>query len=153
MIRYSSLLDPAAGVIIDISPGSLGANSLGTNDGSGHEVNPSTGLLYEPNLVNQADFARALAEFWADGPRSETPPGHWNTLANSASDALDPELRIGGGGGGVDRLGGGGEAVLGPDGRHPPPPRGPSRPLARPPAGPRPGRGYHRRDHRPGAAP
>ena len=104
VIRYSSLLDPAAGVIIDISPGSLGANPLGTNDGSGRAVNPSTGLPYEPDLVNQADFARALAEFWADGPRSETPPGHWNTLANAASDALDPQLRVGGGGSVVDRL-------------------------------------------------
>jgi len=104
VVRYSSLLDPTAGVIIDISPGSLGANPLGTNDGSGHALNPSTGLPYAPNLVNQADFARALAEFWADGPRSETPPGHWNTLANSVSDALAPELRIGGDGPIVDRL-------------------------------------------------
>jgi hypothetical protein len=104
VVRFSSLLDPAAGVEIDISPGSLGANPLGTNDGSGHAVNPSTGLPYAPNLVNQADFARALAEFWADGPRSETPPGHWNTLANSVSDALDPELRIGGADPIVDRL-------------------------------------------------
>jgi hypothetical protein len=104
VIEYSSLLDPAAGVIIDISPATLGGNSLGANDGSGYAANPSTGLPYEPNLVNQADFARALAEFWADGPRSETPPGHWNTLANSVSDALDPELRIGGEGPVVDRL-------------------------------------------------
>jgi hypothetical protein len=104
VIRYSSLLDPNAGAIIDISPGSLGGNTLGTNDGSGHALNPATGLPYEPNLVNQADFGRALAEFWADGPRSETPPGHWNTLANSVSDALEPELRIGGQGPVVDRL-------------------------------------------------
>ncbi len=104
VIRYSSLLDPAAGVILDISPGSLGANLLGTNDGSGHPLNPSTGLPYVPNLVNQADFARALAEFWADGPRSETPPGHWNVLANEVSDSLAPELRIGGAGPVVDRL-------------------------------------------------
>src|SRR5690606_36903977 len=25
-----------------------------------------------------------LAEVWADGPKSETPPGHWNVLANQA---------------------------------------------------------------------
>jgi hypothetical protein len=50
------------------------------------------------------DFARVLAEFWADGPDSETPPGHWNTIANTVSDALDPELRIGGAGEPVDRL-------------------------------------------------
>ncbi|MBP1633143.1 MAG: hypothetical protein H6Q11_1431, partial [Acidobacteria bacterium] len=104
VIAFSSQLDPNAGVIIDISPGALGGNTLGANDGSGYTINPATGLPYEPNLVNQADFARALAEFWADGPRSETPPGHWNTLANSASDALAPDLRIGGAGPVVDRL-------------------------------------------------
>ena len=32
------------------------------------------------------DFFRVLAEFWADGPNSETPPGHWHVLANDVSD-------------------------------------------------------------------
>jgi len=104
VIRFSSLLDPGAGQVVDISPASLGNNSLGTNDGSGYEMNPATGRPYEPNLVNQADFGRAMAEFWADGPSSETPPGHWNTLANTVSDALDPELRITGDGPALDRL-------------------------------------------------
>lgn len=27
------------------------------------------------------DRQKAVAEFWADGPRTETPPGHWNQLA------------------------------------------------------------------------
>ncbi len=52
----------------------------------------------------QGDFARVLAEFWADGPKSETPPGHWNVLANLVSDELGPNLRIGGTGPAVDRL-------------------------------------------------
>jgi hypothetical protein len=45
-----------------------------------------------------------MAEFWADGPESETPPGHWNVLANFVSDELDPDLRIGGAGERLDRL-------------------------------------------------
>jgi hypothetical protein len=45
-----------------------------------------------------------MAEFWADGPSSETPPGHWNVLANLVSDELDPDLRIGGTGEPVSRL-------------------------------------------------
>jgi len=49
------------------------------------------------------DYARALAEFWADGPKSETPPGHWNVLANEVSDALD-EHQIGGTGPEIGRL-------------------------------------------------
>ena len=104
VIRYSSLLDPAQGVVIDASPGSLGANPLGTYDGTGHPVNPVTAEPYQPDPVNQADFGRALAEFWADGPKSETPPGHWNTIANTVSDQLDPQLQIAGSGPPVDRL-------------------------------------------------
>jgi hypothetical protein len=37
-------------------------------------------------LVPRADYARVLAEFWADGPDSETPPGHWFTLLNYVTD-------------------------------------------------------------------
>ena len=51
----------------------------------------------------RGDYARVLAEFWADGPKSETPPGHWNVIANEVSDAMD-EHRIGGTGPEVDRL-------------------------------------------------
>ncbi len=38
----------------------------------------------------RADYARVLAEFWADGPESETPPGHWFTILNYVND--NPEL-------------------------------------------------------------
>jgi hypothetical protein len=104
IIRYSSALDPSSGDTIDISPGAFGANDLGTNDGHGHAVNPATDEPYPPDVVKTGDFARALTEFWADGPKSETPPGHWNVIANSVSDELDPDLRIAGGGPALDRL-------------------------------------------------
>jgi Domain of unknown function (DUF6851)/VCPO second helical-bundle domain len=104
VIRDSSMLDPADGVTIDISPGARGANSLGANDGTGHPINPVTGEPYQADIVLQADFGRVMAEFWADGPKSETPPGHWNVLANLVSDELDPDLRIAGAGPAVGRL-------------------------------------------------
>ena len=103
-IEASGLLDPADGVIIDIGPGVLGDNTLGTNDGDGYTANPATGEPYAPNLVLRADFARALAEWWADGPTSETPPGHWNVIANTVADTPGFELRIGGDGPLLDRL-------------------------------------------------
>jgi hypothetical protein len=103
IIRYRGHLDPENGETVDVSPASLGDNDLGTNDGDGHEENPTTGEPYEPDRVLHGDYARALAEFWADGPKSETPPGHWNVLANEVSDAMD-EHRIGGTGPEVDRL-------------------------------------------------
>jgi len=104
VIRDSSLLDPAASTTIDVSPGARGGNDLGTNDGRGHPLNPATGQPYPPDVVNQGDFYRVMAEFWADGPKSETPPGHWNVLANLVSDEMAPNLRIGGTGPTVDRL-------------------------------------------------
>ncbi len=108
VIRDSSRLDPAHGMTIDISPGAHGANPLGTNDGTGHRVNPATGEPYPPRVVNEADFWRVVAEFWADGPKSETPPGHWNVIANLVSDELGAGegsgLRIGGTGDELDRL-------------------------------------------------
>ncbi|MCB0193077.1 MAG: vanadium-dependent haloperoxidase [Anaerolineae bacterium] len=39
-------------------------------------------LNYSANLT---DEMKCIAEYWADGPRSETPPGHWNALAHGIS--------------------------------------------------------------------
>ena len=102
VVRFSGLLDPRDAEIIDISPASQGDNPLGTYDGDGRPENPATGEPYEPNMVNEGDYGRVLAEFWADGPDSETPPGHWNTLANTVSD---------------EPASGAGSAGRGPDGR------------------------------------
>jgi len=104
VIRDSSLLDPNLETLIDISPATRGGNPLGSNAGTGHPVNGVTAQPYAPELVKEGDFARAVAEFWADGPRSETPPGHWNIIANAASDALAPNLKVGGSGPALDRL-------------------------------------------------
>lgn len=104
VILASRLLDPDDLTMVDISPGSIGNNTLGYNDGTGHLTNPITGSPYAPNVVNHADFGRVLAEFWADGPHSETPPGHWNTLANEIVDHPDFLRKIGGQGAELDKL-------------------------------------------------
>lgn len=96
VIRFSSYLDPNDGQLIDISPSVTFNNSLGTNDGSGYRLNPVTGLSYAPNIVLRGDYGRVLAEFWADGPNSETPAGHWNTILNEVTDHPMLEKRIGG---------------------------------------------------------
>ena len=44
----------------------------------------------------RGDFARVLAEFWADGPKSETPPGHWNMIANHVVDSPGLRAAVGG---------------------------------------------------------
>lgn len=103
VIRSSSELDTQDGVMIDISPASLGNNTLGSNDGHGYTTNPVTSQPYTPSMVLRGDYTRSLAEFWADGPSSETPPGHWNLMANNASDQIAVK-RIGGTGPEVDRL-------------------------------------------------
>ena len=86
MLAYSSQLTAADGAKLDISPGKLLNNPLGTNNGTGHPANPVTGRAYPNNVVNRGDYARVLAEYWADGPSSETPPGHWNLVFNQISD-------------------------------------------------------------------
>lgn len=104
VIRRSSELTPDDGVTVDISPGVLGGNSLGENDGKGHLSNLATGAPYPPNVVRRGDYGRVLAEFWADGPNSETPPGHWNTIANDVGDHPAFVKRFGGTGPVVDDL-------------------------------------------------
>jgi hypothetical protein len=111
---WSGHLDQSDGVMIDISPASNGnIQSLpttfdeypdfydtlnGGDKGTGHTVNPVTGAPYEPQIVPRGDYARVLAEFWADGPSSETPPGHWFTILNTVTDHPLFERRLGGAG-------------------------------------------------------
>ena len=101
---WSSHLDPSDATMIDISPGSIGNFDIDnypetfaeyqafydfTNGGdasTGHALNPYTSSPYASNMVKRSDYARVLAEFWADGPDSETPPGHWFTIMNYVSD-------------------------------------------------------------------
>lgn len=99
---WSGQLDPTDGVMWDISPASIGNiqeipqtieeyrnfyNLLeGGDPGRGYTVNPRTGLPYKPQIVPRGDYTRVLAEFWADGPNSETPPGHWFTILNYVND-------------------------------------------------------------------
>ena len=104
VLHLSSMLTPDDGVTIDISPAAMGNNTLGTNDGHGRALNPVTGQPYAPNVVKRGDWARCLAEFWADGPNSTTPPGHWNELANAVSDHPAFQRRIGGTGPVLDAL-------------------------------------------------
>lgn len=87
VIRASAVLQ-AGEASADLGPDARGDSSLGTDDGDGYELNPATGEPYEPNITDVADWARVIAEYWADGPTSETPPGHWNSLANGVSDDL-----------------------------------------------------------------
>ncbi|WP_133240794.1 T9SS type A sorting domain-containing protein [Marixanthomonas spongiae] len=105
---WSSHLDPADGVMIDISPASIGNFDStdfpttfkeyksfynyknGGDPSKGRDLNPVTGKPYRKQLVPRGDYARVLAEFWADGPDSETPPGHWFTILNYVND--QPEL-------------------------------------------------------------
>ena len=96
VVEFSGLLDPAQGESIDISPASNGAGPLAFAGVQGHPFNPATGAPYAEQVVPAGDYYRVLAEFWADGPDSETPPGHWFTIANGVSDHPALERRIAG---------------------------------------------------------
>ena len=100
VVTWSSHLDPATGTMVDISPATFGNAPLPTVEeeesfydrlnggdwGKGYDINPVTGEPYDPQIVPLGDYARVLAEFWADGPDSETPPGHWFSVLHYVTD-------------------------------------------------------------------
>ena len=102
VLYWSDHLDASDGVLIDASPNSIGNADLpadakedfswfydalnGGDAGRGYRRNPVTGKMYPKQEVPRADYARILAEFWSDGPDSETPPGHWFTILNDVMD-------------------------------------------------------------------
>jgi hypothetical protein len=103
VIRLSAQLDPNDGVMIDISPASRGntpnAPFTESYDQVGHDLNPHTGQPYTSQMVRRGDFGRIVAEFWADGPLSTSPPGHWNEIRNDVTDKMEQlgiAKRIGG---------------------------------------------------------
>ncbi|WP_187270998.1 DUF6851 domain-containing protein [Neolewinella aurantiaca] len=114
VLKWSSHLDPTDGVMWDISPGARGnfqgdyptdfedydafyrLHEGGTFGADGHPLNPATGEPYAPNIVPRGDYTRVLAEFWADGPASETPPGHWFSILNKVMDHPEFEYSFGG---------------------------------------------------------
>ena len=106
-IIWSSLLDPADSVRIDISPSGLGSspdlpdnpsqfdNYYGLFDGSiknrkPHRKNPITKKQYEPNVVLRADYLRVIAEYWVDAINTSSPPGHW--LNHLSLTSYDPKF-------------------------------------------------------------
>lgn len=119
---WQSHLDQSDGVLWDISPNSIGNVDISTfptdyadypsfynffeggANSNGHTLNPVTGNPYETNIVPRADYARVLAEFWADGPDSETPPGHWFSILNYVNDHPQFEKRFEGEGGILEPL-------------------------------------------------
>ena len=120
--RWSAHLDPSDGVMWDISPASTGNLSLdqfpesiaglrdfyrvveGGDPGQGYAINPKTNQPYAPQMVARGDYTRVLAEYWADGPDSETPPGHWFTILNYVTDHPQHERRFQGEGELMDPL-------------------------------------------------
>lgn len=109
---WQSHLDPTDGVMWDVSPGSIGNTTWYPNDsteyalfydlenggdaGIGHAINPITGQPYPAQIVPRGDYARVLAEFWADGINSETPPGHWFEIYHQTSSHPLYEFKWGG---------------------------------------------------------
>lgn len=119
---WAAHLDTADQVMWDISPASIGNIAIedyprtieglrdfyhffeGGDISEGYTINPITREPYRPQIVPRADYARVLAEFWADGPDSETPPGHWYTILNYVNDQPALEKRFNGQGELLDDL-------------------------------------------------
>ncbi len=107
LIRFASKLDPTQGEMIDVSPASRGNSSLTGYEHAGYDINPHTGLPYEPNVVNSGDWHRLVADFWSLGPPTSAPPGLWNNIGDDVTESMEAlgiPKRIGGTGPEVDDL-------------------------------------------------
>lgn len=58
------------------------ATGLVTTNDAAYNQQLNQVLAISSGLTNRH---KVIAEYWADGPRSETPPGHWNEIAHSIS--------------------------------------------------------------------
>jgi hypothetical protein len=117
---WSSHLDPTDGVMWDISPRGNGNNQSypqnlaelhdfydlvnGGDHSPGRLMNPKTGQPYAPQMVPRGDYTRVLSQFWADGPQSETPPGHWFVILDQVMDHPDFVRKFNGKGDVLDPL-------------------------------------------------
>ncbi|MFN0036545.1 MAG: MopE-related protein [Saprospiraceae bacterium] len=116
---WTSHLTTEDSVMWDISPASIGNTPWlpttfqeykdfykieGGGPSLGRPINPSTGQPYQPQVVPRGDYTRVLAQFWADGPNSETPPGHWFSILNNVMDHPEFVRKFNGTGAVLDSL-------------------------------------------------
>ncbi|TML01756.1 MAG: vanadium-dependent haloperoxidase [Actinobacteria bacterium] len=66
-----------------VNPGSLRSSTGPAKYGSPEYVAQAQSLLELSAALT--DEQKMIAEYWADGPRSELPPGHWNLFAQFVS--------------------------------------------------------------------
>lgn len=68
---------------------------LGTTPAPGYVAQALQILSYSAGLT---DTQKVIAEYWKDGPNSETPPGHWNLFAQFVSrrdgHGLDDDVKL-----------------------------------------------------------
>jgi Secretion system C-terminal sorting domain len=102
VVSWASHLSPNDTTMIDISPAAKGNIQTlpttfsdylnfykfqeGGDTGTGHLLNPITNMPYANQWVKRGDYTRIVSQYWADGPSSETPPGHWFALFNEVAD-------------------------------------------------------------------
>ncbi|MFN0173327.1 MAG: DUF6851 domain-containing protein [Saprospiraceae bacterium] len=103
---WSALLNPEDTTRWEVSPRSMGnvqgypqhlsklpdfyGLQSGHTPGTGHALNPHSRQPYASKMAPRGDYIRASVQYWAEGPKEETPPGHWLALLNYVSD--QPQL-------------------------------------------------------------
>ena len=109
--------DPPAAQQSPLTPhwGTITGFALGDPDEPGRPMSlddPASTLFYPPgptdregdtalaltDTANLTDAEKVKAEYWADGPQSEFPPGHWAVLAQAVSrkrgHSLDDDVKL-----------------------------------------------------------
>lgn len=97
VIERGSHLHPSDGVIQGIFPGGFGSNNtwVGTT-GPGVPFNPATDRVRGQSVAPRRFFPRAGRVLGGRAHFRETPPGHWNSIANAVMDHPSFQRRIGG---------------------------------------------------------
>ncbi len=90
----SQFRPPAPPIPGSNAPYTDGLGHVTTNDAAYHSQLDEV-LQISANL---SDRQKVIAEYWADGPRSETPPGHWNAIAHGISERdrhnIDQDVKL-----------------------------------------------------------
>ena len=97
VIRRSSQLDAATDATIDISPGAIGDNTLGTNDGHGHAGQPGDRPAVRAGRRQAWATSRGRSPSSGRTARSRRRrPATGTSSPTTVSDELGADLRIGG---------------------------------------------------------
>lgn len=88
-LEDSAQFRPAPPPMVGSTESYTDANGQVTTNDAAYRMQVTEVLNFSADLN---DRRKVIAEFWADGPRTESPPGHWNQLAHGVIERDEMDL-------------------------------------------------------------